>query len=455
LDGFHLTRSEKGFAVGQKGEFIGIVCDVHRGVFLLAERKEAKIMASLLLVVVSEFLSSREVAKVRGKLVNYGQCMEGLRPFSVPFTLFIGAPESEFQWDERRALPSSLREHAAYLREVVPRLARAGAPIWPLEPATVFDRWQRGLPLPFKLVVVTYDAAVFGLAVSICLRPGEILRFAGRSFDRVSTVITFEDTPEHQVHREGWAGSIALETAIAAVGPGPSAVLLRKHCSPALGALERGSSKSPVLQEASLDVHRQCHRAGWSLVLLHVRGERLIEEGVDDGSRAGAKSVWGPKCSEALRAYIGRLRDAQGIVLTIDFFASGCNALTPRYASWTQEPGSEAVDAFSMRSWESSMCPTCGCRHMETGFFFPPSGLEERVVSRARSDGARGLFLVPTRHRAGFWLALRRAATSWTYVNEAVCKFEHTERELGAHTLFLVDFGGLADSGEPCASAGL
>ena len=85
---------------------------------------------------------------------------------------------------------------------------------------------------------------------------------------------------------------------------------------------------------------------------------------------------------------------------------------------------------------------------------FSPQGLEDRVVSRARSDGARGLFLVPTRQRAGYWMALRRASRRWKAVPEGDCVFENTERALGAHTLFLVDFEGPPDATEPCAAAG-
>ncbi len=64
------------------------------------------------------------------------------------------------------------------------------------------------------------------------------------------------------------------------------------------------------------------------------------------------------------------------------------------------------------------------------------------------------MFLVPTRQRAGFWMALRRAAVRWQIVPEADCVFEHTERVLGSHTLFLVDFEGPSDSVEACAAAG-
>ena len=135
---------------------------------------------------------------------------------------------------------------------------------------------------------------------------------------------------------------------------GPTVVLLRNDCAPALDVLEKGSSRSPVLQEASIDVHTRCQKAGWSPLFLHVQGERLIEEGVDDGSRTEAKRVWGPKCGERLRGFIAEFCSRVGLWITIDYFASPCNALVPRFASWAREPNSEAADAFSMRSWELS-----------------------------------------------------------------------------------------------------
>ena len=235
---------------------------------------------------------------------------------------------------------------------------------------------------------------------------------------------------------------------------GPMVAMLRNDCAPALAGLSKGSSRSPQLQGASLSAHKQCHAVGWILMTIHVSGQRLIEEGVDDGSRLEAKRIRGPKTGALLRDFMAEFCRENGVELTIDFFASTGNAITPRFASWTQEPASEAVDAFSMRSWESSVCPSCQRRHKETGFFFPPSGLESRVVMRARSDGARGLFLVPSRQRAGFWLALRRDAVAWCQVPRQSCVFDHANREMGAHTLFLVDFHGPGDSDEPCAAAG-
>ena len=63
--------------------------------------------------------------------------------------------------------------------------------------------------------------------------------------------------------------------------------------------------------------------------------------------------------------------------------AGDANAVAVRFASWTAEAEAELTDAFSSRSWDQGQCK-CGKFHRETGFFFPPNGLEERVVRRAK-----------------------------------------------------------------------
>ena len=52
------------------------------------------------------------------------------------------------------------------------------------------------------LIVVTYDASEKGIAAAISMEPGKILRLEGMHFEGVSTIVTFESTPEAQVHRE-------------------------------------------------------------------------------------------------------------------------------------------------------------------------------------------------------------------------------------------------------------
>ena len=120
------------------------MCDTNDGVILLTERrrerKVEKLIHGLSGLIESERYSRREAAEVRGKLVNYGQCMEETRPFCVPLTLVIGSPTSDYEWDERLHVPDYLCDNARHLHEVIPQLAREGSLIWRKEPATVQDR---------------------------------------------------------------------------------------------------------------------------------------------------------------------------------------------------------------------------------------------------------------------------------------------------------------------------
>jgi len=143
-----------------------------------------------------------------------------------------------------------------------------------------------------------------------------------------------------------------------------------------------------------------------------------------------------------------------GWAMTIDMFAAACNARLPRYMTWTDEGGSEQVDAFAARTWDSSECLSCGRRHAECGWYFPPSGVVNRSVKRAQSDGARGLFLVPTNVKAPYWLALRRVSLAQLEIAANPALYKWSGRDMGRHTLFAADF---AESdrrdGDPCPQA--
>jgi hypothetical protein len=120
-----------------------------------------------------------------------------------------------------------------------------------------------------------------------------------------------------------------------------------------------------------------------------------------------------------------------------------------RFASWTDEPNSEVVDAFTMRSRNQSRCP-CGKDHRATSFISPPRGLERTVVRRAKSDRLRACFVVPTNHKAGYWKQLRSNSQGRLQLNDPKIAFEHSQAPLAAHTVFLVDFGGTDSTSPRC-----
>ena len=108
-----------------------------------------------------------------------------------------------YEWDREKEIPAGLCDVMGFLYQRLPALRDLGAEMWPMEQATVYFRWARGLAHPYgDLIVVTYDASEKGIAAAISMEPGKILRLEGMHFEGVSTIVTFESSPEAQVHQE-------------------------------------------------------------------------------------------------------------------------------------------------------------------------------------------------------------------------------------------------------------
>jgi len=97
----HLELSDKNVPLGQSGVFLGVNVDTHRGRLTLTPLKYGKLTADLRAVLTWDEASPRMASKVRGKLVSYSECIEGIRVFSVPFTVFIGPAKTVGEWDVR------------------------------------------------------------------------------------------------------------------------------------------------------------------------------------------------------------------------------------------------------------------------------------------------------------------------------------------------------------------
>ena len=97
-------------------------------------------------------------------------------------------------------------------------------------------------------------------------------------------------------------------------------------------------------------------------------------------------SFCGPFADEARR---------HGERVTLDVFASGDNAVVPRFFARHAEPAAEGVNAFAQRSWAVSLCPACGQRHREFPLIFSPRALLPATVAKLRADRVRGVVIVP------------------------------------------------------------
>jgi hypothetical protein len=102
-------------------------------------------------------------------------------------------------------------------------------------------------------------------------------------------------------------------------------------------------------------------------------------------------ALWGR--IEVLEAELRNLRwDA-----TINLFDTASNARCERYCSRMHESGAERTGAFTMLDWSESDCPSCGGRHKEVAYAYPPIVLAMHLVNKARQDGGRKVLIVPDR----------------------------------------------------------
>ena len=95
----------------------------------------------------------------------------------------------------------------------------------------------------------------------------------------------------------------------------------------------------------------------------------------------GLDSMWGPH--------------------SIDRFADHSNCQLPRFNSRCWNPGSEAVDAFTV-DWSG-----------ENNWWCPPVALIARVIAHARVCGARGTLIVPEWQSSPFWPVIHPKATQF------------------------------------------
>ena len=129
---------------------------------------------------------------------------------------------------------------------------------------------------------------------------GTIIACAGLQYNQLSAALTFDldlaasGSLAHKVWREGFGTQIAFETMLLNDAVRDCMVIIRGDCAPALSCMEWGSSRSPKLQSVAECMRKAAIPRGIQLGFMHVSGEQLIREGVDDGSRKHAQALAGP-----------------------------------------------------------------------------------------------------------------------------------------------------------------
>ena len=225
-----------------------------------------------------------------------------------------------------------------------------------------------------------------------------------------TSVVWASNEPTVQVQCEAEALHQALLTFIHIVQG--NAVLHVTDCAPTLDLPDRGSAASAQLQQTALAIWFLCSKNGIFLSSAWVPGDDMIRSGCDALS---CSSLEDPHCA-FLRptgwASVELLATKVHRELSIDWFADNLNHQLPSYWSRFPLPDSLGCDALSAPSWDHFSCSHCGATRTLFGYFFPPVPLLDRVISKAKIDGASGILVVPRLVSAIWWPVLCSAALS-------------------------------------------
>ena len=259
-----------------------------------------------------------------------------------------------------------MRDLAREVASIVERFHAAGRPLWGRVPSSLPRVFLSGPVIGGLSFVLTWDASPDGWAA--------LLRWwdSSGALPELKDLLLVGSWPAgeavaDQAHREALAAPLALEAACQAVDLRVRLDLLRNDAEAAIGALSKGSTGSPAMQRPAVRLNRIACANELELVLTHVPGLALVEEGIDGASRSGSHfgpdanlaHVLGPRIGDGLWDTILTLLAPLRWTVTVDLFASESNARAARYFSRYGEPGSEAVDALSVLDWAVSQCPLC------------------------------------------------------------------------------------------------
>ena len=407
---------EKHKTSSQHPAYAGFDFDTVRGVVLTQPEKLEKLLGCLDSWRSAEEISPRGLDGVQGRVMHYSFATRHLRVVATQVFCLLGVVPEEV-YDEPVLVSDEMRTLAEEAESIVRSFHAAGRPLWPRVASSLLREFERGQGAGGLSFTLTWDASPHGWAAllrwwSPSCQGGELLERL-----LIGTWPVGEDVGE-QAHREALGAPLALEASCAALDLRGCFGLLANDAEAAIGALRKGSTRSPPMQRQAVRLNRAAYRNDLDLLLFHVPGLALVEAGIDGASRDGTtfgedanlSHVLGPRVCDQLWNDIAGLIRPLGWVITIDLFASESNARAERFASRYGEPGCETIDALSIPDWAESPCPQCGDRHREVAYAFPPHPLIRHCVQKAIADRGLCVLVVPVAITASYWHKLVRAS---------------------------------------------
>ena len=275
------------------------------------------------------------------------------------FSQIIATEDEVVGWDVTVELPSNAG--GARIINVVESCHGDGVPMWPYVASSLHGSISRGdFGAGRGRLCITHHASWEGWAA--------LVEWANNRELVVATFTAAERT-DVQERREALAGDLAFQAAAQLLDVRGMVVLHRNDAVGALAALRKGSFASRELQDIAVRFAGRCARLRTENYFLHVPGNLLVEEGVDGASRELARQVSFPASTYLMKELLREEAASLGWTLSLDLFASGSNAVVPRYFSRCAEPGADSIDAMGRQIGTRRSAQSAG---RNTGRWFSP-----------------------------------------------------------------------------------
>lgn len=196
--------------------------------------------------------------------------------------------------------------------------------------------------------------------------------------------------------------------------PTGTVLRLRTDSMVALGVIQAGSSRSPVLMADMRDLYDLCAEMQVDLRVEHVSS--VLNAWADRLSREGDSTDW------TLSTAVFQRLDARYGPHTVDLFASDTNARSPTFYSRWHCPGALGTNALA-HSWAN-----------ENGWANPPFHLVGAVVSHIVNKGASVTWVAPEWRAQPWWRRAVDECTEWWRLPPADGVYKHGSRSTSAST---------------------
>lgn len=154
-------------------------------------------------------------------------------------------------------------------------------------------------------------------------------------------------------------------------------ILLRIDNTTAIAYINKmGGIQNPVLSKLAREIWKWCESSNIYIFASYISSQDNFE--ADFESRRLEPETEYTLSNSAFREIRNRLGRPE-----IDLFATRTNAKCRRYISWSRDPASYAVDAFTV-DWSQYFF-----------YAFPPFAIVLRVLRKIKDDRARGIVIVP------------------------------------------------------------